>query len=82
MTGPLITAATEAARVLQAAGCQALVADHRAATPGGGLLACAAGGRLCIDNTLEKRLARGWDDLLPALCRDLEEHAAADPGPR
>lgn len=39
MAGPLITAATEAARVLQAAGCQALVADHRAATPGGGLLA-------------------------------------------
>lgn len=48
---------------------------------GGGLLVCADGGRLCIDNTLEKRLARGWDDLLPALCRDLEEqHAAADPG--
>lgn len=46
---------------------------------GGGLLACADGGRLCVDNTLEKRLARGWDDLLPELCRALEEqHAAAD----
>lgn len=39
------------------------------AEPGiaGGMEAVAAGGRIRIDNTLEKRLERAWDDLLVAL---------------
>ncbi|MEW6427764.1 MAG: V-type ATP synthase subunit E [Thermodesulfobacteriota bacterium] len=43
----------------------------------GGLLATAAGGGIEVDNTLERRLARAWNTMLPAmvreLCRDLEK---------
>jgi V/A-type H+/Na+-transporting ATPase subunit E len=39
----------------------------------GGLEATADGGRIRVDNTLEKRLERGWPELLPTLVRRLEE---------
>jgi len=38
----------------------------------GGLQAAAGEGRVLIDNTLEKRLERGWPELLPALRRAVE----------
>jgi vacuolar-type H+-ATPase subunit E/Vma4 len=45
----------------------------------GGLMASARGGRVRVDNRLEKRLERLWDDLLPGLWRDLlpQEKGAA-----
>jgi vacuolar-type H+-ATPase subunit E/Vma4 len=36
-------------------------------TVSGGLEVTGDAGRICIDNTLEKRLERGWQDLLPIL---------------
>lgn len=46
----------------------------------GGLRVASAGGRILVDNTLEKRLQRGWPDLLPALLRELEVSGAAASG--
>lgn len=44
-----------------------IVADAAVA---GGIAAVAAGGRLRVDNTLEKRLERGWPELLPPLMEE------------
>ena len=45
-----------------------IVADDAVA---GGLAAVASEGRLRVDNTLEKRLERGWPELLPPLMEEL-----------
>lgn len=45
----------------------------------GGFRASAAAGRILVDTTLEKRLARGWPELLPRLLHDLEVSRAAPP---
>ncbi|HEY6874298.1 MAG TPA: V-type ATP synthase subunit E [Geobacteraceae bacterium] len=37
----------------------------------GGIVAVDSGGRLRVDNTLEKRLERGWPELLPSLMEEL-----------
>ncbi|KAF0216104.1 MAG: V-type H+-transporting ATPase subunit [Geobacteraceae bacterium] len=37
----------------------------------GGMEVSGEGGRLCIVNTLEKRLERGWPEILPGLFRDV-----------
>jgi len=42
----------------------------------GGLIVIGQGGRVRIDNTLEKRLERSWDLLLPALLKKVEEEAS------
>jgi len=39
----------------------------------GGVVAETAGGRVRIDNSLKKRLERGWDDLLPELLAALTQ---------
>lgn len=44
----------------------------------GGLVAVTAGGALRIDNTLEQRLERGWDDLLPVVFRALRLESEYD----
>jgi V/A-type H+-transporting ATPase subunit E len=41
----------------------------------GGLEVAAEGGRVCIDNTLEKRLERGWPELLRRLMNALTGEA-------
>lgn len=41
----------------------------------GGLIALADGGREEVVNTLEKRLERGWPELLPALLAEVETSA-------
>jgi V/A-type H+-transporting ATPase subunit E len=46
-------------------------AEIVAAAAAGGLTAAAAGGRLRVDNTLEKRLERGWPELLPLIMEEL-----------
>jgi len=43
----------------------------------GGVRVADRSGRIVVDNTLEKRLARGWPELLPALLRELEVPGAA-----
>jgi vacuolar-type H+-ATPase subunit E/Vma4 len=45
----------------------------------GGFMVSTRGGRIRVDNRLEKRLERLWDDLLPGLWRELlpEEKGAA-----
>jgi V/A-type H+-transporting ATPase subunit E len=42
---------------------------------GGGLEATAAGGRIRVVNTLERRLERAWDDLLPLLLQEVLREA-------
>jgi V/A-type H+/Na+-transporting ATPase subunit E len=44
-------------------------------TISGGLEACARGGELVVVNTLEKRLERGWPELLPVLFKEVENSA-------
>jgi len=41
----------------------------------GGMEALAAGGRIQVINTLEKRLERGWPELLPVLLEEIENGA-------
>jgi V/A-type H+-transporting ATPase subunit E len=41
----------------------------------GGLAVVAAGGRLRVDNTLEKRLERGWPELLPPFMDELRRES-------
>lgn len=41
----------------------------------GGMIALAEAGRIRIDNTLEKRLERSWETILPALLEKAEEEA-------
>jgi V/A-type H+/Na+-transporting ATPase subunit E len=41
----------------------------------GGLEVAADGGRVRIDNTLEKRLERGWPELLPRLMNAITREA-------
>lgn len=41
----------------------------------GGLETLAAGGRVQVVNTLEKRLERGWPELLPALLEEIQTRA-------
>jgi V/A-type H+-transporting ATPase subunit E len=41
----------------------------------GGLEALAAGGRVQVVNTLEKRLERSWPELLPVLLREIDNDA-------
>ncbi len=51
-------------------------------TVSGGLEVMGEAGRICIDNTLEKRLERGWQGLLPklinAVCLEIRRDAGAE----
>lgn len=51
------------------------------ATISGGLEASEREGRVRVDNTLEKRLERGWPDLLPLFIAEVERIEATDGTP-